>query len=165
MESLHYSIRAGPGATKFGRSPWRRVGGMEHHLIARLEGGAVRLSVVGLMALGRVEVVASNFLGEASLLYELCNELRGLDCGLWNTGELEVEGKAEFSAKHHEGGSETGGLVHCGPVGEEGPGNKVIPNIVVGVVHESLDKCEKRTVGAFRLTVTLGVVRNCAGLV
>ncbi len=93
---------------------------MEHHLIARLEGGAVCLSVVGvgLMALGPTEMVTSNFLGEASLLYEICNELRGLACGLWNTGELEVEGKAEFSAKHHEGGSETGGLVQCGPVGE-----------------------------------------------
>ncbi len=57
---------------------------MEHHLIARLEGGAVRLSVVGvgLMALGPAEMVASNFLGEASLLYEICNELRGLACGL-----------------------------------------------------------------------------------
>ncbi len=26
-ESLHYSIRAGPGTMKFGRSSWRRVGG------------------------------------------------------------------------------------------------------------------------------------------
>ncbi len=57
---------------------------MEHHLIARLEGGAVRLSAVGvgLMALGPAEMFASNFLGEASLLYEICNELRGLACGL-----------------------------------------------------------------------------------
>ncbi len=55
--------------------------------------------------------------------------------------------------------------MHCGPVGEEGPGNKVVPNIVVGVVHESFEECEKRTVGAFCLTVTLGVVRGCAGLV
>ncbi len=102
---------------------------MEHHLIARLEGGAVCLSVVGvgLMALGPAEMVASNFLGDASLLYEICNELGGLGCGLWNTGELKVEGKAEFPAKHHEVGGETGGLVYCGPVGEEGPGNKVIP--------------------------------------
>ncbi len=85
-ESLHYSIRAGPGAMKFGRSPWRRVGRMEHHLIARLEGGAMCLSVVGvgLMALGPAEMVASNFLRKASLLYEICNELRGLACGLWN---------------------------------------------------------------------------------
>ncbi len=54
----------------------------------------MRLSVVGvgLMALGPAEMIASNFLGEASLLYEICNELRGLGCRFWNTGELEVEG-------------------------------------------------------------------------
>ncbi len=53
---------------------------MEHHLIARLEGGPVRLSVVGvgLMALSPVRMIASNFLGEATLLNEICNELRGL---------------------------------------------------------------------------------------
>ncbi len=75
---------------------------MEHYLIARLEGGAVRLNVVGvgLMALGSAKM------------------------------------KAEFSAKHHECGSKTGGLVHCGPEGEAGPGNKVIPNIVVGVIYD-----------------------------
>ncbi len=55
---------------------------MEHHLIARLEGGPVRLSVVGvgLMALSPVRMIASNFLGEASLLNEICNKLRGLEC-------------------------------------------------------------------------------------
>ncbi len=38
---------------------------MEHHLIARLEGGAMCLSVVGvgLMALGPAEMVKSNFFG------------------------------------------------------------------------------------------------------
>ncbi len=53
---------------------------MEHHLIARLEGGPVRLSVVGvgLMALGLARMIASHFLAEASLLYEIYNELRGL---------------------------------------------------------------------------------------
>ncbi len=117
------------------------------------------------MALGPAEMVASDFLGEASLLYEICNELRGVGCGLWNTRALEVEGKPEFSAKHHEVGSETGGLVHCGPVGEEGPGNKVIPNIVVSVVDECFEEREKRTVCTFSLAVALGVVRGCAGLV
>ncbi len=63
---------------------------MEHHPIARLEGRAVGLSVVGvgLMALGPAKMIASDFSGEASLLYEICNELRGLGCGLWNTGEI-----------------------------------------------------------------------------
>ncbi len=57
---------------------------MEHHRIARLEGGPVRLSVVGvgLMALGPVRMIASNFLGEASLLNKICNELWGLGCGI-----------------------------------------------------------------------------------
>ncbi len=78
--------------------------------------------------------------------------------------ELKVKVKAEFSTKHHEGGSETGGFVHCGPVGEEGSGNKVVPNIVVGVVHEGFEEGEKRPVCAFRLAVALGMVRGCAGL-
>ncbi len=66
---------------------------MEYHLIARLEGGALCLSVVGvsLMALGSAKMIASNFFGEASLLYEICNELQGMGCGFWNTGELEIE--------------------------------------------------------------------------
>ncbi len=54
--------------------------------------------------------------------------------------------------------------MHCGPVGEEGPGNKVVPNIVVGAVHEGFGEREKRPVCAFRLTVALGMVRGCAGL-
>ncbi len=97
---------------------------MEHHPIARLEEREVALSVVGvgLMALGPAEMVASNFSGEASLLYEICNELRGLGSGLWNTegiGDRRVGGV-------HECGSRTGWLVHCGPVGVEGPGNKAM---------------------------------------
>ncbi len=56
---------------------------MEHHPIARLEGRAL-----GLMALGPAKMIASDFSGEASVLYEICNELRRLGCGLWNTGEI-----------------------------------------------------------------------------
>ncbi len=57
---------------------------MEHHLIARLEGGHVRLSVegVGLIAVGLARMIASNFLAEASLLYEIYNELRVLGFGI-----------------------------------------------------------------------------------
>ncbi len=61
--------------------------------------------------------------------------------------------------------SKPGGLVHCGPVGEEGPRNKVIPNIVVGFVHEGFEEREERTVCALDLSVALGVVRSSAGLV
>ncbi len=50
--------------------------------------------------------------------------------------ESEIECKAEFSHKHHEYGGEAGRFVHCGPVDEEGSGDKVIPYIVVGVVNE-----------------------------
>ncbi len=53
---------------KFGGSALGRVGGMQHHLIARLEGGGVQGNVVGvgLMALGPAKMIASNFLGEVS---------------------------------------------------------------------------------------------------
>ncbi len=62
---------------------------MEHHLIARLEGKAVRLNVVevGLMALGPAEMITNTLYREASLLYELL----GLGFRLWNTAKLEIE--------------------------------------------------------------------------
>ncbi len=53
--------------------------------------------------------------------------------------------------------------MHCGPVGEEGPGSKVIPNIVVVVVHEGFEEREGGTVCAFRLAVALGVVGSFVG--
>ncbi len=49
-------------------------------------------------------------------------------------------------------------------IGEEGPGNKVIPNIVVGVIHEGFEEREEGTVSAFSLAVALGVVGSCVGL-
>ncbi len=76
-----------------------------------------------------------------------------------------IEGYTEFSAKNHECGSKIGGLVHCGPVGEEGPRSKVIPNIVVGVIHEAFEERVERTVCALDLSVALGVVGSSAGLV
>ncbi len=51
--------------------------------------------------------------------------------------------------------------MHCGPVGEEGPGNKVIPNIVARVIHEGFEEREERKVNAFSLAVALGVVGSC----
>ncbi len=86
-ECLHYSIRTGPGVMKFGGSALGRVGGMQHHLIVRLAGGAVRVSVVGvgLMTLYAAKKITSNFLGEARLLYAICNDLRGLGCGMQGT--------------------------------------------------------------------------------
>ncbi len=66
---------------------------MGHHLIARLEGIAVRWNVVevGLMALGPAEMITNTLYREASLLYEICNELLGLGFRLWNTAKLEIE--------------------------------------------------------------------------
>ncbi len=55
--------------------------------------------------------------------------------------------------------------MHCGPEGEEGPGNKVIPNIVVGVIRDGFEEREEGTVCAFSLAVALGVVGSCVGLV
>ncbi len=59
---MHYSIGARPGAMKFGRSPWRRVGGIKHDLITRLEGRVMSFSVVevGLMALGSAKMVENS---------------------------------------------------------------------------------------------------------
>ncbi len=54
--------------------------------------------------------------------------------------------------------------MHCGTVGEEGPGNTVIPNIGVGVIHEGFEEREEGTVNAFSLAVALGVVGSCVGL-
>ncbi len=54
--------------------------------------------------------------------------------------------------------------MHCGPLGEEGQGNKDIPNIVVGVIHEGFEEREEGTVNAFSLAVALGVVGSCVGL-
>ncbi len=55
---------------KFGRSPWRRVGGINHYLIARLEGRAVRFSVVevGLMALGSAKMVENSISWEKRVI-------------------------------------------------------------------------------------------------
>ncbi len=50
-------------------------------------------------------------------------------------------------------------------VREEGPGNHVIPNIVVGVIHEGFEEREEITACAFSLTVALGVAGSCTGLV
>ncbi len=116
------------------------------------------------MALGPAEMIASSILGDANLLHENFNVLWGLSCGLWYTGELEAE-EANFSAKHHECGSKTSGVLHREPVGGESHGNKVIPNIVVEVAHEGFEERAGRTVCAFSLTIALGVVRSCAGLV
>ncbi len=54
--------------------------------------------------------------------------------------------------------------MHCGPVGEEGSGKKVIPNIAVGVIHEGFEERGEGPVNAFSLAVALGVVGSCAGL-
>ncbi len=58
--------------------------GIEHHTFARLEGGVVRLSVVGadLMALCIAKMLVGECLRETSLRDEIWPELRGLDCGL-----------------------------------------------------------------------------------
>ncbi len=46
-ECVHHSVWTGLGAMEFGVSAWRRVGGMEHNLIASVEGRAMCLCVVG----------------------------------------------------------------------------------------------------------------------
>ncbi len=93
-ECLHYSIRTGPGMMKFGGSALGRVRGMQHHLIARLAGGPVRVRVVGvgLMALDEAKKITSNFLGEASLLYAICNDLWGWVVVYRGLGDRRVGG-------------------------------------------------------------------------
>ncbi len=41
----------------------------------------------------------------------------------------------DFPPKNHDCRIEAGGFVHCGPIGEEGTGDKVIPNIVLKCVR------------------------------
>ncbi len=48
--------------------------------VARLEGRAVNL--MRMMTIGSANVVAGDFMREVSLLYETCDELRGVGCGI-----------------------------------------------------------------------------------
>ncbi len=70
-----------------------RIGGMKHHLIASPEWRAVCLRAVGdcLMALGYVKMFTGDFLGETIIAYEVCNEMRGLCCRLWDEEKLKIE--------------------------------------------------------------------------
>ncbi len=66
---------------------------MKHPLIASLECRAVCLRSVGvcLLALGYVKMFMGDFLGEMSMPCEICKELRGLCCRLWDEGKLKIE--------------------------------------------------------------------------
>ncbi len=73
---------------EFDEAAWGRIGGMKHHLIASLEWRALWLRAVGVrvMALCYAKMFTGDFLGEAIIPYEICNELRGLCCRLWDEG-------------------------------------------------------------------------------
>ncbi len=55
--------------------------------------------------------------------------------------------------------------MHCGPVGEEGTGDKAIQNIVDGIVHKRFEEPRERSVCALSLSIALRVVGRCVGFV
>ncbi len=88
------------------------------------------------MALGYAKMFTGNLLGETSMPYETCSELRSLICRLWDERKLDIEWMMGLTFKLHECGSEAGGFVHCAPVGEEDRGDKgILITLVVFCCH------------------------------
>ncbi len=55
--------------------------------------------------------------------------------------------------------------MHCGPVGEDGTGDKVTPYIVAGVVNERFEERKEGSVCVLSFSVALRVVGSYAGYV